>query len=134
MHILLVDEAFKNRVDLHYYISSLSEPAIYKITTDMLKELIDKNIIINDSIILPSYQIAKLSNNYNNGCIEHLLLTLTTKLKEASINGRDLRRLPFRVMSAFSMINTFKEINLVDFIKKAFELIQEQLNKQVILI
>ena len=116
----LIDESFLSRVDIHYPIAGISELAIYKILIDMLYELINKDLIISRDP-LPSHQIAKLKWENNETATESAIFKLAKVLRQKGVNGRDLRRLPFRVFSSFAMrcsSNPFK-IPIGEFIEEA---------------
>jgi hypothetical protein len=88
---------------MHYSITGLNELAIYKILVDMLNELIGKDLILSLSEPLPEYQIAKFGSENTGRHIGSTILEIAKTLKDSKVNGRDLRRLPFKVFSSFAM-------------------------------
>lgn len=92
-----IDEAFKSRVDIHYQIPCLSMAAIYKILIDMLTELQKIGVLGHEPVLLPGFKAAALEKT--NGLME-----LCTLLFKQQINGRKLRRLPFKLLSSFAMV------------------------------
>jgi hypothetical protein len=112
---------------MHYSIAGISELAIYKILVDILNELINKNLLISQGP-LPSYQIAKLNCENIDSSTETAILKLTKGLSKEGVNGRDLRRLPFKVFSSFAMRGTssIHKINIKEFLEEANKLLSNQ--------
>lgn len=113
-----IDSAFMSRVDFHHVIENLSVSAIYKILVDMLQELGKGTILSNVPLPLPSYQAARLEIKYNK------LIELAELMFEQKVNGRELRRFPFKILSHFSM-RSVSEITFQMFIEVSMNLLHK---------
>lgn len=111
-----IDEAFMSRVDYHHEIRGLNVPAIYKILVDMVQELGKARIVMDVPTPLPSYQAARLEGRQSK------LIELAEVMQEQSMNGRDLRRFPFKVLSHFSMRSVL-EVTFAMFIEASMHLL-----------
>jgi hypothetical protein len=119
---------------MHYSITGLNELAIYKILVDMLNELVAKDLISSLSEPLPGYQISKFESENTGLYIGSTILKIATTLKDSKVNGRDLRRLPFKVFSSLAMKGSaHSKIPIDIFLEETVKLLSKTNNKVAVI-